>query len=168
MPSQDRYAVLLIRGGEAADPSRFEGGESYFEYGCDQADGLMSRDGFFHPDMLLEIPRGHLPPGARLSRKLAWRLTFADPLACMLFQRERCEDLPAGHNGACTQALPGARPAMDTAVRDGLSRVVIYGLGTTGLLGVVAIWPRNTRRPASSPSAGSPAGSAKHEFLARR
>ncbi len=167
VPSQDRYAVLLIRGGEAADPSRFEGGESYFEYGCDQADGLMSREGFFHPDMLLEIPRGHLPPGARLSRKLAWRLTFADPLACMLFQRERCEDLLAGHNWRLHASAAGREAAMDTAVRDGLSRVVIYGLGTTGLLGVVAICEKYPQARVVAVGR-SPAGSAKHEFLARR
>ena len=137
---QNRYAIVLIRGGDARDPSRFEADETFFEYGCDRADGLMSREGFFHPDMLLAIPPEHLPPGATLSRQLAGRLVFADPMACMIFQCERCEDLLAGHNWRLYAADGLTRAAaMDEAVREGFARVVIYGLGTTGLLGAIAI-----------------------------
>ena len=148
---RNRYAIVLIRGGDARDPARFEEGETFFEYGCHQADGLMAREGFFHPDMLLAIPPEHLPPGATLSRRLAARLVFADPMACMLFQRERCEDLLAGHNWRLHVSQGAAdgpdanrdaakkAAAMDEAVREGFARVVIYGLGTTGLLGAIAI-----------------------------
>jgi len=137
---QERYAIVLIRGGDAYDPSRFEADETYFEYGCDQADGLMCYENFYHPDMLLEIPAEHLGQGRKLTRRLANRLVFADPMACMLFQRERCEDLLIGHNWRVYAARGmGRDEAMDAAVREGFARVVIYGLGTTGLLGAIAI-----------------------------
>ena len=38
VPSQNRFAIVLIRGGNAYDPTRYTEEESYFEYGCDQAD----------------------------------------------------------------------------------------------------------------------------------
>ncbi len=167
VPEQKRYAIVLIRGGDSWDPSRFEADETYFEYGCDGADGLMAHHGYFHPDMLLEIPREHLPDGARLSRRLASRLIFADPMACMLFQRERIEDLLMGHNWRVYAARGLEREAaMDWAVRDGLSRVVIYGLGGAGILGAIAI--RDSYPDARIVTVGrSEPGSEKHAFLAR-
>ncbi len=137
---QERYAVVLIRGGESYDPSRFESDETYFEYGCDRADGLMAYQGYYHPDMLLEVPPEHLPKGATLTRRLGMRLSFSDPMACMIFQRERLEDLLAGHNWRLFAARGMDRAAaMDRAVHEGFERVVIYGLGSTGLLGAIAI-----------------------------
>lgn len=140
VPEQQRYAIVLIRGGDSWDPSRFETDESYFEYGCDGADGLMSREGYYHPDMLLAIPPEHLPAGELLPRRLAARLVFCDPMACMLFQRERIEDLLIGHNWRLYAARGLEREAaMNWAVTDGFARVVIYGLGGAGLLGAIAI-----------------------------
>ena len=40
VPSQNRFAIVLIRGGDSVDPTRYTEDETYFEYGCDQADGL--------------------------------------------------------------------------------------------------------------------------------
>lgn len=143
VPEQGRYAVVLIRGGDAYDPSRFESDESYFEYGCDQADGLMAHEGYFHPDMLLSIPEQHLPQGKTLPWELAARLTFADPMACMIFQRERLEDLLVGHNWRLFAARGRHREAAEQeALSDGFTRVAIYGLGSTGLLGAIAIKER--------------------------
>jgi threonine dehydrogenase-like Zn-dependent dehydrogenase len=140
VPDQQRYAVVLIRGGDSYDPSRFESDETYFEYGCDQADGLMAHEGYYHPDMLLEIPAEHLPRGAVLTRQLGMRLSFSDPMACMIFQRERIEDLLVGHNWRLFAARRRAKAAaMDEAIRDGFARLAIYGLGSTGLLGAIAI-----------------------------
>jgi hypothetical protein len=165
VPEQNRYAVVLIRGGDAYDPSRFEADETYFEYGCDQADGLMCFEGFFHPDMLLEIPREHLPLGAKLTRRLAHRLVFADPMACMLFQVERCEDLLVGHNWRVYAARGLDHPrAMNEAVHEGFARVVIYGLGTTGLLGAVAIKEKYPHAKIVAVGRSDPGG-AKDAFL---
>ena len=164
---QQRYAVVLIRGGDSYDPSRFESDETYFEYGCDGADGLMAEEGYFHPDMLLRIPGEHLAPGATLSRALGMRLSFADPMACMIFQRERVEDLLLGHNWRVYAARGLTREAaMTEAVRDGLSRVVIYGLGSTGLLGVLAIKEQYPQARIVTVARSGP-GNEKHAFLAK-
>ena len=56
VPSQNRFAIVLIRGGNAWDPTRYTEEESYFEYGCDGADGLFSDHNYYNPDMLLPIP----------------------------------------------------------------------------------------------------------------
>jgi hypothetical protein len=53
VPSEDRFAIVLIRGGNSYDPTRFTEEETYFEYGCDGADGLMSDMNYYNPDMLL-------------------------------------------------------------------------------------------------------------------
>jgi len=140
VPDEERYAIVLIRGGGAHDPSRFESDESYFEYGCDGADGLMSLENYYNADMLLKIPEIYLAKGKVLDRKLAQRLVFSDPMACMLFQCERLGDLLMGHNWR----VYGARgldkmKAMNEAVRDGFARVVIYGLGSTGMMAAMAI-----------------------------
>ena len=58
VPSENRFAIVLIRGGNSYDPTRYTEEETYFEYGCDQADGLFSDRNYYHPDMLLKIPDG--------------------------------------------------------------------------------------------------------------
>ncbi|MFB3882381.1 MAG: hypothetical protein ACE149_14025 [Armatimonadota bacterium] len=167
VPEQRRYAVVLIRGGDSYDPSRFESDESYFEYGCDQADGLMSHEGYYHPDMLLEIPGEHLPAEAKLTRKLGMRLSFSDPMACMIFQRERIEDLLVGHNWRVFAARGMDHgEAMVEAVRDGFARVVIYGLGSTGLLGAIAIKEKHPEARIVAVARSAPE-SEKVAFLAR-
>lgn len=167
VPEQARYAIVLIRGGDSYDPSRFESDETYFEYGCDQADGLMSREGFYHPDMLLRIPEEHLPVGATLTRQLAARLVFCDPMACMLFQRERLEDLLVGHNWRLFAARGLDREqAMDTAITEGFARVVIYGLGGAGILGAIAIRERYPDAHIVTVGRSAPGG-VKDSFLAR-
>jgi len=167
VPEQKRYAIVLIRGGDSYDPSRFESDETYFEYGCDGADGLMAHDGYYHPDMLLEIPSEHLPQGALLTRRLAMRLSFSDPMACMIFQRERLEDLLSGHNWRvfATRGMDRST-AMERAVRDGFSRVVIYGLGSTGLLGAIAIKAKYPEARIVTVARSAPGGE-KDVFLAR-
>ena len=37
VPSQNRFAIVLIRGGDSVDPTRYTEDETYFEYGCDKA-----------------------------------------------------------------------------------------------------------------------------------
>lgn len=167
VPEEERYAIVLIRGGDSWDPSRFEADESYFEYGCDGADGLMSQHGYYHPEMLLQIPPEQLPAGQLLSRRLAARLIFADPMACMLFQRERIEDLLMGHNWRLYAARGMNREAaMDSAVTDGFARVVIYGLGGTGILGAMAIRDRYPDARIVTVGRSEPGGE-KDAFLAR-
>ena len=56
VPSQNRFAIVLIRGGDSYDPTRYTEDETYFEYGCDGADGLFCDKNYFHPDMLLPLP----------------------------------------------------------------------------------------------------------------
>lgn len=140
VPDEERYAIVLIRGGDAYDPARFESDESYFEYGCDGADGLMCEQNYYHPDMLLDIPASYLTPGQKLTRKLARRLVFSDPMACMLFQLERIEDLLAGHNWRLYAARGLKKEeAFSTAIKEGMKHIVIYGLGGTGILAVIGI-----------------------------
>ena len=167
VPEQKRYAIVLIRGGDSYDPSRYESDESYFEYGCDQADGLMAREGYYHPDMLLAIPEEHLAPGQPLTRRLGERLTFSDPMACMIFQRERLEDLLMGHNWRLYAARGLSREAaMEEAVRDGFGRVAIYGLGSTGLLGAIAIKESYPEARIVAVARSAPGGE-KDSFLSR-
>ncbi len=167
VPDEERYAIVLIRGGDSFDPSRFESDETYFEYGCDRADGLMSRDGHFHPDMLLRIPEAYLREGQPLTRELAARLIFCDPMACMLFQRERLEDLLMGHNWRVFAARGMSREeACDAAIADGFARVAIYGLGGTGILGAIAIRDRYPDAHIITVGRSEPGG-VKDAFLAR-
>ncbi|MGN1346214.1 MAG: hypothetical protein ACI4V1_05480 [Eubacteriales bacterium] len=134
VPSQKRFAIVLIRGGDSYDPTRYTEDETYFEYGCDQADGIFCDKGYFHPDMLLEIPEKYA--GCRkLPLTVAKRLSFADPYACAVFQLERMEDLGAAHNfrvemarNKCTEE-EGRRIAADRI----FERTVLFGLGMTGL-----------------------------------
>ncbi|MBQ7064587.1 MAG: hypothetical protein IJM90_06845 [Firmicutes bacterium] len=134
VPSEKRYAIVLIRGGDAYDPTRYTEEESYFEYGCDGADGLFSDCNYYHPDMLLPIPDEILTDG-KLPLQMAKRLVFPDPYACMIFQLERMEDLGSAHNFRVVQAREkcSEAEAREIAKREIFDRVVIFGLGTTGM-----------------------------------
>ena len=88
VPSQERFAIVLIRGGDSIDPTRYTEDETYFEYGCDQADGLFCDTMYVNPDMLLPIPDGHIRDG-KLDLAFAKKMVFPDPFSCMLFQLER-------------------------------------------------------------------------------
>lgn len=134
VPEQNRFAIVLIRGGDSYDPTRYTEEERYFEYGCDQADGIFCDRGFFHPDMLLPLPERYA--GCRkLPLEVAKRLSFADPYACAIFQLERMEDLGSAHNfrvemakNKCSEE-EGRRLAKEHI----FDKVVIFGLGMTGL-----------------------------------
>lgn len=134
VPLENRFAIVLIRGGNSYDPTRYTEEETYFEYGCDQADGLFSDKNYYNPDMLLEIPDGYVKDG-KISLSLCKKLVFSDPYACMIFQRERMEDLGEAHNFRvkmaeykCTEAK-----AREIARKETFARVCIFGLGTTGM-----------------------------------
>lgn len=134
VPSENRFAIVLIRGGDSFDPTRYTEEESYFEYGCDRADGLFSDRNYYNPDMLLHIPDGYVKDG-KIDLEAAKKLVFCDPYACMLFQRERMEDLGEAHNfrvemakNHCSEA-EGRRLAKEHL----FDRTVIFGLGTTGM-----------------------------------
>ena len=134
VPSENRFAIVLIRGGDSYDPTRFTEEESYFEYGCDGADGLFSDRNFYHPDMLLPIPDEAFRDG-KLKLDAAKKLVFCDPYACMLFQRERMEDLGEAHNFRVEMARNHCSEAEGREIaRNSLfKRTVIFGLGTTGM-----------------------------------
>lgn len=134
VPSENRFAIVLIRGGNSYDPTRYMDDETYFEYGCDQADGLMSEENFYNPDMLLHIPDKYVENG-KIPLSVAKKLVFADPYACMIFQLERMEDLGSAHNfrlemrkNRCSE-----EEARILARENIFKRVVIFGLGTTGM-----------------------------------
>ena len=129
-----RFAIVLIRGGDSFDPTRFTEDETYFEYGCDGADGIFCDRAIIHPDMLL-----HLPPAydglQKLPLSLAKRLVFADPYACAIFQYERMCDIGEAQNFRVVRARQGGKEADARAkAKDAtFRRTVIFGLGTTGL-----------------------------------
>ncbi|MCR5330656.1 MAG: hypothetical protein K6E62_05660, partial [Lachnospiraceae bacterium] len=134
VPEQNRFAIVLIRGGDSYDPTRYAEDETYFEYGCDQADGLFADRQYFHPDMLLKIPDGYVKDG-KLDLEFAKKMVFPDPFACMLFQLERMEDLGSAHNFrvamrkySCDEAT-----AREKAKDEIFDSTVIFGLGTTGM-----------------------------------
>lgn len=134
VPEQNRFAVVLIRGGDSCDPTRFTEDETYFEYGCDQADGLFCDRNYFHPDMLLPLPDPYQDL-EKIPLSLAKKLVFADPYACAVFQHERMCDIGEAQNfrvemakHRCDEGL-----ARKLAVESTFERVVIFGLGTTGL-----------------------------------
>lgn len=135
IPSQKRFAIVLVRGGEAFDPTRFSNNESYFEYGCHQADGLMSEMNYYNPDMLLKIPDGFIKKD-KIPLSLLKKLMFSDPFACMLFQLERIEDLGSAHNFriVMAQLKTSEENARNVAKNNIFSKVVVFGLGTTGLI----------------------------------
>lgn len=96
VPDENRFAIVLIRGGNSYDPTRYTEEETYFEYGCDQADGLFSDKNYYNPDMLLKIPDGYVKDG-KIPLSICKKLVFSDPYACMIFQRERMEDIGEAH-----------------------------------------------------------------------
>lgn len=134
VPSENRFAIVLIRGGDSFDPTRFTEDESYFEYGCDQADGIFCDKGYFNPDMLLHLPKKY-EGLTRLPLSLAKRLVFSDPYACAVFQYERMCDIGEAQNFRVELAKRKCdeMTARKYAVESTFERVVIFGLGTTGL-----------------------------------
>lgn len=134
VPSQNRFAVVLIRGGNSFDPTRFTEEESYFEYGCDGADGLFAERNYFNPDMLLHIPDEYAG-SKRLPLSLAQKLVFSDPYACAIFQHERMCDIGTAQNFRVELAKHkcSTDEAKDLAYHSTFKRVVVFGLGTTGL-----------------------------------
>ncbi len=134
VPEQNRFAIVLIRGGDSVDPTRYTEDETYFEYGCDQADGLFCDGIFVNPDMLLQIPDGYVHSG-RLALSFAKKMVFPDPFACMLFQLERMEDLGGAHWFRQTARRRGCdlENARKFAADEIFERTVIFGLGTTGM-----------------------------------
>ena len=134
VPSENRFAIVLIRGGDSYDPTRYTEDETYFEYGCDKADGLFCDKQYFNPDMLLKIPDGYVKNG-RLKLSFAKKMVFPDPYACMLFQLERMEDLGSAHNFRLMMRKYkcGEAEAREIARKELFNRTVIFGLGTTGM-----------------------------------
>lgn len=134
VPSQNRYAVVLIRGGNSYDPTRYTEEEAYFEYGCDKADGLFSDMNYYNPDMLLKIPDGYVRDG-KIALSFAKKMVFADPYACMLFQLERMEDIGTAQNFRVEMAKRGCSEAEAEIIskKHLFDKTVIFGLGTTGM-----------------------------------
>ena len=134
VPSENRFAIVLIRGGDSWDPTRYSEDETYFEYGCDKADGLFADKQYFHPDMLLKIPDGYVRDG-KLDLEFAKKMVFPDPFACMLFQLERMEDLGSAHNFrvAMKKYKCDEQTGREIAKEEVFDRTVIFGLGTTGM-----------------------------------
>lgn len=134
VPEENRFAIVLIRGGNSFDPTRYTEEETYFEYGCDGADGLFSDCNYYNPDMLLQVPEGYVKDG-KMALSMAKRLVFADPYACMIFQRERMEDLGEAHNFRVKMAQYHCDEAEGRRIarEETFGRVCIFGLGTTGM-----------------------------------
>lgn len=134
VPSQNRFAIVLIRGGDSYDPTRYTEDETYFEYGCDRADGLFCDAQYFNPDMLLKIPDGYVRNG-KLDPEFAKKMVFPDPYGCMLFQLERMEDLGSAHNFRVVMAREKCDEATARKIAEDevFERTVIFGLGTTGM-----------------------------------
>ena len=134
VPSENRFAIVLIRGGDSIDPTRYTEDETYFEYGCDQADGLFCDAMYVNPDMLLPIPDGYVQDG-KLALSFAKKMVFPDPFACMLFQLERMEDLGSAHwfRQTARRHKCSLEEARAIAADEIFARTVIFGLGTTGM-----------------------------------
>lgn len=134
VPSENRFAIVLIRGGDSCDPTRFTEDETYFEYGCDGADGIFCDKGYFNPDMLLHLPKKY-EGITKLPLSLAKKLVFSDPYACAVFQHERMCDIGEAQNFRVELAKQKCdeSTAREKAVENTFKRVVIFGLGTTGL-----------------------------------
>ena len=134
VPEQERFAIVLIRGGDSYDPTRYTEDETYFEYGCDKADGLFSDCNYYNPDMLLPLPDGCVKNG-KLSLSFAKKLLFADPYGCMVFQLERMEDIGSAHNFRVEMAKHkcGEEEGRRLAKKHIFDRTVIFGMGTTGM-----------------------------------
>ena len=136
VPGENRFAIVLIRGGDSIDPTRYTEDETYFEYGCDQADGLFCDAMYVNPDMLLPIPEGYVHEG-KLALSFAKKMVFPDPFACMLFQLERMEDLGSAHwfRQTARRHKCSFEEARSIAADEVFQRTVIFGLGTTGMFG---------------------------------
>ena len=134
VPSENRFAIVLIRGGNSFDPTRFTEDETYFEYGCDGADGIFCDKGYFNPDMLLHLPEQY-ENLTKLPLSLAKKLVFSDPYACAVFQHERMCDIGEAQNFRVVLAKEKCdeATARKKAVEATFERTVIFGLGTTGL-----------------------------------
>ena len=134
IPSEKRFAIVLIRGGDSFDPTRFTEDESYFEYGCDKADGIFCDKNYFNPDMLLHLPSKY-EKLKTLPLSLAEKLVFSDPYACAVFQYERMCDIGEAQNFRVELAKRKCDEnyAKKYAIESTFNRVVIFGLGTTGL-----------------------------------
>lgn len=134
VPSENRFAIVLIRGGNSFDPTRFTEDETYFEYGCDGADGIFCDRGYFNPDMLLHLPEKY-EGLKKLPLSLAKKLVFSDPYACAVFQHERMCDIGIAQNFRVEKAKNGCgeETARTLAYESTFERVIIFGLGTTGL-----------------------------------
>ena len=134
VPSENRFAIVLIRGGDSYDPTRYTEDETYFEYGCDGADGLFCDKNYFNPDMLLPLPAQYADLKV-LPLSVAKRLSFADPYACAVFQLERMEDLGEAQNFRVEMAKHKCSEAEARALAKNniFTRTVIFGLGMTGL-----------------------------------
>ena len=134
VPDENRFAIVLIRGGDSFDPTRFTEDETYFEYGCDGADGLFSDKNYFNPDMLLHLPEKY-EKCERLPLSVAKRVVFSDPYACAIFQHERMCDIGSAQNFRVVSAREKCdeKTAREKATEETFLRTVIYGLGTTGL-----------------------------------
>ncbi len=134
VPEQNRFAIVLIRGGDSCDPTRFTEEESYFEYGCDGADGLFSDRDYFNPDMLLKLPEEY-DGVSKLPLSLAKKLVFSDPYACAIFQHERMVDIGEAQNFRVIKAREKCSDAeaREIAREETFEKTVIFGLGTTGL-----------------------------------
>ncbi len=134
VPSENRFAIVLIRGGDSYDPTRYTEDETYFEYGCDGADGLFTDKNYYNPEMLLHLPKEY-EGITKLPLSLAKKLVFSDPYACAVFQQERMCDLGMAQNYRVEMAKHKCSPeeAMKIAYHTTFNRVVIFGLGTTGL-----------------------------------
>lgn len=167
VPGEERFAIVLIRGGDSFDPTRFTEDESYFEYGCDKADGIFCDEGLFHPDMLLRLPEkyGSLK---KMPLSLAKKLVFSDPYACAIFQHERMCDIGAAQNFRVIAAREkcSMQAAAAAAEDETFKRTVIFGLGTTGLFIGDQI-RRNHKNAKILFAARSPRQSPKAEFAAQ-
>lgn len=134
VPSESRFAIVLIRGGDSWDPTRYTEDETYFEYGCDKADGLFCDKNYFNPDMLLHLPEKY-EGLKKLPLSVAKKLSFADPYACAIFQLERMEDIGEAQNFRVEMAKHKCteQEARKLAKDKIFQRVVVFGLGMTGL-----------------------------------
>ncbi len=134
VPSENRFAVVLIRGGDSWDPTRYTEDETYFEYGCDGADGLFCDKNYFNPDMLLHLPKQY-ENLKKMPLSVAKRLSFADPYACAIFQLERMEDLGEAQNFRVEMAKHkcSEQEARAKAKESIFAKTVVFGLGMTGL-----------------------------------
>ena len=134
VPSQNRFAIVLIRGGDSFDPTRYTEDETYFEYGCDGADGLFCDKNYFNPDKLLHLPKEY-EGLKKLPLSVAKRLSFADPYACAVFQLERMEDIGEAQNFRVEMARHkcSESEARALAKENIFSKTVVFGLGMTGL-----------------------------------